>query len=154
MNNPVIKPVQPKKPDIYPITVKCVVEALSDNNPEIVTFRNYAHSLNIQFTTREYDSRKYPDDQNFVTRLPAFHIYTNKQYGQTFYPNTRPYQIMQETVRAYIIKQQERLNRRTWIAFYREVKAQVARLFHRKTAMEKYEEEQAFQRTRRIQNWS
>jgi len=154
MDNPVAKPVPPNKPEVYPITVKCVVDCLSDNNPDIVRFRDYAHSLNINFLTREYDSIKYSEDRDYITRLPAFHIYAKKHYRETFYPNTRPYQIMQNAVESYKIKQSERANRRTWVAFYRDLKTRLAALFHKKTAMEKYQEEQAIQRSRRITNWS
>ncbi len=154
MENPLAKPPPPKKPEIYPITVKCIVDCLSDTDPDIVTFRDYAHSLNINFLTREYDSRKYSEDRDYITRLPAFHIYVKKQYRETFYPNTRPYQIMQNAVEAYKIKQHERLNRRTWVGYYREMKIRLVALFHRKTAMEKYQEEKAIERTRRISNWA
>ena len=153
MDNPLNPPKPPKKIEHYPITVKCVVDCLSDNDPDIVIFRNYAHSLNINFQTREYDSRKWSEDRDIITRLPAFHIYVNKHYRETFYPNTRPYQIMYDTVEAYKVRQHERGSRRTWVAFYRDVKKHIATLFHRKTAMEKYQAEQTSHRTRRVKNW-
>ena len=64
---------------------------------------------------------------------------------------------MQEAVEAYKIKEQKRLNKRTWTSFYTDLKSRLAALFHRKTAMEKYndgkvKDEQAFQK--RISNWS
>ena len=157
MENPLNPKVPQRKPEPYPITVKCIVDCISDADPQLLPFREYAHSLNINFVMREYDSWKYSDDRHNIRKLPAFHIYIKKTYRDTFYPNTRPYQIMQEAVEAYKIKEQKRLNKRTWTSFYTDLKSRLAALFHRKTAMEKYNEgkikdEHSFQK--RISNWS
>ena len=150
MENPLTpKPLPKKEP--YPITVKCIVDCISEADPQLLPFREYAHSLNINFVTREYDSRKYSADRDIITRLPAFHIYIKKQYKETFYPNTRPYQIMQDTVEAYKIKQN--IKKKTWTSFYTNLKARLAALFHRKTAMEKYNESAQIDK-RRVTNWS
>ena len=150
MENPLTpKPLPKKEP--YPITVKCIVDCISDKDPSLLPFREYAHSLNINFVTREYDSSRYSDDRDRITRLPAFHIYVKKTYRETFYPNTRPYQIMQDTVEAYKIKQN--IKKKTWTSFYTNLKARLAALFHRKTAMEKYNEGVQIDK-RRVTNWS
>jgi hypothetical protein len=152
MENPLTpKPLPKKEP--YPITVKCIVDCISEVDPQLLPFREYAHSLNINFVTREYDSSRYSADRDIITRLPAFHIYIKKQYKETFYPNTRPYQIMQDTVEAYKIKQNVKKQRRTWTSFYTIVKTRLAALFHRKTAMEKYNESAQIDK-RRVTNWS
>ena len=150
MENP-LTPKPPPRKEPYPITVKCIVDCISEADPQLLPFREYAHSLNINFVTREYDSRKYSADRDIITRLPAFHIYIKKQYKETFYPNTRPYQIMQDTVEAYKIKQN--IKKKTWISFYTNLKARLAALFHRKTAMEKYNESAQIDK-RRVTNWS
>ncbi len=137
--------IQPKKADTYPITVKCIVDCLSDKIPELPAFREYAHSLNIQFMTREYNSKRYSEDRDIITRLPAFHIYIKKQYRHTFYPNTRPYQIMQDTVAEY----KKNINTRTWKDLYIDLKKYLSAVFHRKTAMERYQED----RPTRIRSW-
>ena len=148
MENPLTpKPLPKKEP--YPITVKCIVDCISEVDPQLLPFREYAHSLNINFVTREYDSSRYSADRDIITRLPAFHIYIKKQYKETFYPNTRPYQIMQDTVEAYKIKQN--IKKKTWTSFYTDLKARIAALF-RRTAMEKYNE--GVLDKRRITNWS
>ena len=150
MENP-LTPKPPPRKEPYPITVKCIVDCISEADPQLLPFREYAHSLNINFVTREYDSRKYSADRDIITRLPAFHIYIKKQYKETFYPNTRPYQIMQDTVEAYKIKQN--IKKKTWTSFYTNLKARLAALFHRKTAMEKYNESAQIDK-RRVTNWS
>jgi len=145
---------KPVTPPIYPITVKCVVDCLSDKIEGITKVREYAHSMNIHFMTREYDSKKYSDDRDIITHLPAFHIYVNSSYRNTFYLNTRPYQIIQETVEKYEASQQKRRNRRTWTTFYTDIRIYVKKLFHRKTAMERYEETKEKNSVRPTREWS
>jgi hypothetical protein len=150
MENPIVllqNQVLPEK-DKYPITVKCVVDCLSDKNKDIIKIRDYAHGENINFITREYNSSKYTDDRMVITRLPAFHIYVNSCYSTTFYLNTRPYQIIEETVAAYKDKlEKKRLRKsKTWLVYLR---ALLKKVFHRKTAMERYQEEIEFQKERR-----
>jgi len=153
MENPLVKVPEVKEPpQKYPITVKCVVETLSEKIPDILKIREYAHSMNVNFTSREYNSRKYSDDRDRITRLPAFHIYVHNSYRNTFYLNTRPYQIIQEIVEEYKAVQ-ERKRRRTWHTFYTEVRAYLKAAFKRKTAMEKYQEEQEYQK-KRVRDWS
>lgn len=152
MENP-LTPKPPPRKEPYPITVKCIVDCISEVDPQLLPFREYAHSLNINFVTREYDSRKYSVDRDIITRLPAFHIYIKKQYRETFYPNTRPYQIMQDAVEGYKISEQERIHKKTWTSFYTNLKARLVALFHRKTAMEKYNESAQIDK-RRVTNWS
>jgi hypothetical protein len=135
--------------DTYPITVKCVVSILSENIPDIVKIRNFAHSQNIIFTTREYNSIKFSDDCDHITRLPAFHIYVKNNYRNTFYLNTRPYQIIQDIVSEYEHAQLRKRLRRTWHTFYTELKEYIKITFKKKTAMENYQEEKDYQKNRR-----
>lgn len=157
MENPLNQKPVPRKAEPYPITVKCIVDCISDVDPSLLPFREYAHSLNINYVTREYDSWKNSDDRHNITRLPAFHIYVKKQYKQTFYPNTRPYQIMQDTLETYKIKQQKHFRKNsTWTSFYTDIKKRLFSLFYR-SAMEKYndgklKDEKAFHK--RVANWS
>jgi hypothetical protein len=153
MENPLHDKPPPRK-EPYPITVKCIVDCISDVDPQLLPFREHAHSLNINFVTREYNSWKYSEDRDKITKLPAFHIYVKKTYRETFYPNTRPYQIMKDTVEAYKIKQT--IKKKTWTSFYTDLKSRLVALFHR-TAMEKYndgklKDEKSYQK--RIINWS
>jgi hypothetical protein len=156
MENPLIKTqelvVPPPK---YPITVKCVVDSLSDKIPENLKIREFSHNMNINFMTREYNSMKYSDDRDYITRLPAFHIYVHGGYRKTFFINTRPYQIIQEIVQEYEEAQERKRLRRTWRTFYTELRTYLKSIFKRKTAMEKYQEEQDYQKERRrVREWS
>lgn len=153
MDNPLTPPSKIVIP-VYPITVKCVVDSLSEKIDGITKVREYAHSMNIHFMTREYDSKKYSDDRDIITHLPAFHIYVNSSYRNTFYLNTRPYQIIQEIVEKYEASQQRRRNKRTWTSFYTDIRIYVKKLFHRKTAMEKHEENRERNSAKPAREWS
>jgi hypothetical protein len=149
--NPIEKNVNKPTPVkvIYPITVKCVVDDLSDKDKDVQKIRDYAQSLNIIFITREYNSSKYSDDRDFIRHLPAFHIYEKTRYKNTFYPNTRPYQIIQDTVNQYL---ERKKNKRSWGLFFQDCVQTLKKTFHRKTAMERYNEEKAKQS--QVINWS
>lgn len=155
MDNPLAKiPELKEQPSKYPITVKCVVSSLSEKIPDILKIREFAQNMNINFTTREYNSKKYSDDRDYILVLPAFHIYMNNGYRNTFYLTTRPYQIIQEIVQEYQEAQERKRRRRTWHTFYTELRAYLKAAFKRKTAMEKYQEEQEYQKEkRRVRDW-
>ncbi len=128
--NPLVKTQELKEPPPkYPITVKCVVASLSEKIPDILKIRDFAHSMNINFMTREYNSTKYSDDRHSVTRLPAFHIYLHNGYQTTFYLNTRPYQIIQEIVQKYEEAKERKRLKRTGHTFYTEVRAYLKAAF-------------------------
>ena len=134
--NPLQKPLEKKDgSDILPITLCCVLDELSDfNDPHIHAIRDYAISMKILFKTREYDSRKYSDDCNEIRKLPAYHIYIKSNRFRTFYPNTRPYQHIQESISEYnAILERKNLRKTRFSRLY----AALMSLFKRKTAMER-----------------
>jgi hypothetical protein len=107
MSNPLRELMKKSEKKTYPITVKCVVDDISIINNDIHTIREFSHSLNIMFVTREYNSIKYSDDRDRIRRLPAFHIYVKKSYKKTFYIDTEPCDIIQQTVEKYLKKLEE-----------------------------------------------
>lgn len=135
-NNPLQKPLEKKDcSEFLPIQLCCVLDELSDyNDPHIHAIRDYAISMKIIFRSREYDSRKYSDDRDEIRRLPAYHIYVKGNRFRTFYPNTRPYQHIQEAISEYnSILERKNLRKTRFIRFY----TAFISLFRRKTAMEK-----------------
>jgi hypothetical protein len=108
-------------PPKYPIAVKCVVASLSEKNSEILKIRDFANDMNINFVMREYNSKKFSDDRHRITRLPAFHIYVNRGYRNTFYLNTRPCQIIKQ-----IVEEEGKKSMRTWHTFYTELRNYIA----------------------------
>jgi len=118
MNNPIVRAQKTEKV-LYPIMIRCVVDDLSEPIPEILKIKTYVHSLNLTFTMREFNSVKYSDDRNNIKRLPAFHIYEKACYKNTFYLNTRPYQIIQSILDKYKEKLTVRENKKqAWRKFF------------------------------------
>jgi len=115
MNNPLHNIVVKIEKKLYPITVKYVVDDLSDTNRDIQDLRDYSHRLNITFITREYNSFKYSDDRYNIERLPAFHIYVNSILKKTFYPNTDPYKVIDETLNKYLEKLEKKKQKKNRI---------------------------------------
>lgn len=134
--NPLQKPIEKKTcSDVLPITLCCVLDDLSDyNNPNIHAIRDYAISMKILFKSREYNSTKYSDDRHLITRLPAYHIYIKNSLFRTFYPNTRPYQHIQESIAEYNTILEQKNLRKT---LFRRLFKGFLMLFKRKTALEK-----------------
>ena len=132
-----------KNKKTYPVRVCCVVDDLSDSNPDILKIKAHAHSSGASFLTRIYDSRKYNDDCYQITRLPAFHIYINGLYNRTFYPNTRPLQHVDEAIAICIKRERRRQEKKErWTKLYDYFASLIKRLTHRETRMERYKREQ------------
>lgn len=92
-----------EKPKEYlSVQLNCIVYDLTDaNEPTIREIRDYCQKENIIYSTRRFNSNKYSNDRYYIRELPAFHIFINDGYKRTFYPNTRPYQHIQEVVKEY-----------------------------------------------------
>lgn len=134
-------------PRLLPIQVVCVVSSLNtEADPVLTEVRSFCQEKNVQFQTRAYDSYRSRYDRDQVERLPAFHIFVNQRYEKTFYPNGRPFQIIFQTVEAYEEAIQRRLaKKQRFQTMFANLKQRLQNLFHRKTRMEKYQEEQAKQ---------
>ena len=97
-----------------PVHVIAVLEDLTYfSDQDIQKVYRYCMTNNIAFESRDFDSIKYSIDKHFVERLPAFHIFSESAYVRTFYPVSRPIQIIQETVNAYKFRQMKRAEKRT-----------------------------------------
>ena len=128
-----------------PVHVTCVLDDYSDySDPTIHSIRDHCKSKSVLFTTRIYDSDKYSCDRYFMERLPAFHIYIKKAYIKTYYPNTRPLQNVDEAVETYMKRLEAAKKKKlTWQKWIQSIKMWFKALGHRKTRLEKYQEEQA-----------
>jgi hypothetical protein len=152
--NPVIKGgIKPPKKEIMPVHIKCIVDDLGDKDDFIPLMRDYCNKeKSIIFSTREYNSSKYSEDRDVIARLPAFHAYINGQYMRTFYPNTRPYQHVEECIAEYVRRKTlaEIRRRRPWffVAWYNKFVA----LFHYRTRMERAADEEKEQQARKLRS--
>lgn len=149
------KPQVSQQINRLPIKVVFVLKSLQDaGSPDIKGIREYSQQQNLHVECREYDSSQYRHDRDQIERLPALHIYVNNIYERTFYPNGRPYQIIEETVFQYKRKVEERLARKGGFKrFMGKLLERIKSMSHRKTRMEKYEEEQREHERRRSQSF-
>lgn len=112
------------------------------NDPFVPKFRDFCHEQKVHFTTREYAPRKYSEDCDFIERLPAIQLYERGYVHKTFYPNTRPTQIVEEEVERYQKRMRaKQASKRLWNRRFTELKQSVTSLFYTKTRMEQVEEE-------------
>lgn len=107
----------------YPIKVICIVDEYSDGkSPLIQEVRSHAHNSNVSYSTRIFDSRKYEEDRDYITRLPAFHIYIKGIHHKTFFTSNRPLQHIDESIEVYLKRKEERDRRReAWKCLYRDI---------------------------------
>lgn len=109
--NPITKKPSYTERRIYPVKIVCVVDEYSDTDNVIIEkIREHALKSGAVYQTRLFDSLRISDDRNNVRSLPAFHVYNRKAYIETFYPNTRPIQHINEAIERHKINEQRRAN--------------------------------------------
>lgn len=96
-SNPVLETRTEVVKKIYPIKVVYVYKHPHNyNDVTFLTIRDFCEEIGIEFLCREYDSTKYKDDRDSIERLPSIHIYESNRREKTIYPNTRPFQHIEE----------------------------------------------------------
>jgi hypothetical protein len=96
----------------YPFHIVCVYEDEDSNDfPIILETRDYCNKNNLTFMARQYDFEKYNDDM-FVKRLPAFHIYHKKWIYETHHYDDNPVHKIQLVVWAYQDEEKEKARRK------------------------------------------
>lgn len=133
----------------HPIFIVCVVKELRDASVEsIQNIKKYTLEKNCMFETREYDPYKYRYDRDEIERLPAFHMEVNGIWQKTFYPNGRPYQIIGDSIECYLkhIQQLQEKKRKSFKIFLSSFITYIKRLGHRKTRMERVQEQEQYER--------
>ena len=68
--------------------------------------------LKIKYTQRVYDSWSYSADRDYITRLPAFHVFENNLRVGTYYPH-KDIDKLEHLLEDYNIRQQKR-KRYSW----------------------------------------
>ena len=85
----------------YPIRLWCILKNHEQLEvPTMKAVRKHATDSGIIIHTRLFDSSKYLHDRDDIERLPAFHLYINKLYTDTFYLDNKPYEIIDRAVQA------------------------------------------------------
>ena len=152
MDSNTLREAQAKKeaPRASPKRLPIVVTFVMRDHTEAVIakeIREFCNERGLVFQSRLYDSWRYRYDRDEIQRLPAFHIEVNGAWDRTFYPDTRPFQHIQEVRHEYLVRLEARQMRRAaWRRWIQERITRVRRWFHRPTAMERYEAEEAVRR--------
>lgn len=89
----------------YPYRVVCAyLDSENRDFPIVQEVRDYCNKNNLIFTARQYDHEKFQDDI-FVNRLPAFHLFYKDGHNDIFYYDTNPIHQLQVYVWKYQDKQ-------------------------------------------------
>ncbi len=125
----------------YNIEVTLVLYDITDAKEENVKFvKDYCLTKNILFSTRRYNSYSHRHDREYISQLPAFHIYINKIHQRTVYVNTRPLQHIDEIINLYVkMEEEKRIKEEKWKEFKRRVVRffSIKNIFHKKSLLEK-----------------
>ena len=130
-------------PCYLPIRVAYVHAVGADmRDPFIPQMRDFCHEQKVHFTTREYAPRKYSEDCDFIERLPALQMVEGKYHHKTFYPDTRPYQHVEEAVLRHRSRElTKQASKGAWTKKFTSLQDSIANLFRKKTRMEQVEDE-------------
>lgn len=142
IKNPTINEVKlPVPPRRYPITVTCVLRDIEEAKDDTIKkIKKHALDNNIMFETRIYDSYKYLKDRDEITSLPAFHIYIHSFHQVTFYPGTRPIQIINDTIKKYLSDVDKKKKRKQkWSEWVNKVLMRIRLLGRKPTRLEQAE---------------
>lgn len=99
---------------MYPIKLCCVIENDSNSGAynKIREVQEYASKAGISFYTRLFDPKKYSDDQREIKSLPAFHLYIERSYFRTIYPDIIAINHINECITNYRFSIQEKVKRK------------------------------------------
>ena len=139
--NPINQTKPEPDPFWYPFRVCYVGEPETNTKPAYFErIRTFCEDNHVVFMARVYQPRKYDEDSEFIERLPAFHIYLDRNlYHDTYYQGTHELtQVVMRFMDEYdqkIIKAREKAEERA--AYWNGVVAGFRDLFRKKTRMEK-----------------
>ena len=121
------------------VKIYCIVHEFSDTNDDVIkSLRSYCLQKDLLFETRKYNSYKYSNDRNYIRSLPAFHLYINNNYNRTFYPNTRPFQHINEGLQIYLDKiERTKKKKEEWNKYLDTIGFSIRRLFGLTSLMER-----------------
>ena len=93
-------PIHINKSNKFDNYIVTLVVRVFEGKQTIDSFQDIQELCNqnkIGFVGREYDSRNYEEDCEYITRLPAFHIYDGKynKWVGTFYEGQNPIEMIE-----------------------------------------------------------
>lgn len=101
----------------YKVRVTLVYDWGHDCNfAEYPVVKNFCSNNNIAFGARGFDTFRYYEDKEFVTKLPAFQVYILDEYERTIYPGPDAIQELQAVILGVRIMDAERKRQRELLA--------------------------------------
>lgn len=120
----------------YPYKVCCVYRNSENDFPIIHEVRAHCHTNHVVFTGREYDVDKFEED-SWICRLPAFHLYYNNGHIDITYFDTDPVRAIQKEIWDYEDKLRAKEKRKQQRAEqWKAVKERMIGLFKRKSRLD------------------
>lgn len=77
-------------------------------DPVLRKVLEYCALRDISITIRLYDPDNIEDDKDDIVRLPAMHVYKNRDYVDTLYPDVRPIQFLDRIFQKFKTEQAQR----------------------------------------------
>jgi hypothetical protein len=73
---------------MFPMRVYAIVEDGDEANTQpVILAKHYCRELGIPFILREYNPTKYKEDRDNIMYTPAFHVFQQKTWEDTFHWN-------------------------------------------------------------------
>lgn len=126
--NPAVNNPAETNPATAIAIVYCVVDTYDDLKlPWVRIIKSYCLNNSITFMSHRFDSITHRYDRNYITALPAFHIYNKKLYETTFYANEESLDIIDDCLEKFhVLKEKKSARISIW------PKTIIARLFPKK----------------------
>ena len=70
----------------------------------------FCNNRSIWFAVRQYDAKTYEEDCEYITSLPAIHLYRDSHHIGTYYLTEDPLKSIQTEINNYKIKQQTKVS--------------------------------------------
>ena len=111
---------QQQQKALHRMKVCCVID---DNenfiDPVFNVIETHCNDMNIEYDIRPFLSWRNHDDCNNITRLPAFHIYTDGFYQTTFYANDDVIELIESYFNKMKAKEEKcRATRQAWKKYF------------------------------------
>lgn len=98
---------------LYKVRVTLIYDWARDCDfAENKTIKDFCASNNIVFASRGYDTYKYFEDREYVSKLPAFQVYVSDEYERTVYPGPDAIQELQAVILGIRIMDAEKKRQR------------------------------------------
>lgn len=123
LNNPVVEQQREAEKERreqeafrHPFVVTCVVPYMEDIKrcTAFGIVKKFCEENQVPFSAREYDYRRYEEDCDHISEMPAFHMYSEngKHYWDTFFIKDNPYQKIREEIMYWQEQEQKRIEKK------------------------------------------